>query len=74
LARHHTSKRRVRVQIIPREFRDLTLGQCWLNTGLWLSGLTGIAFLSTDNPQVAGLFFAIFFCLASISLALLALG
>jgi hypothetical protein len=54
--------------------RDLTLGQCWLNTGLWLSGLTGIAFLSTDKPETAGLFFAILFCLASISLALLALG
>ncbi len=54
--------------------RDLTLGQCWLNAGLWLSGLTGIAFLPTDNPQVAGWFFAILFCLASISLSLLGLG
>ena len=54
--------------------RDLTLSQSWLNAGLWFSGFVGVAFLPTDQPNVAGLFFALLFFLTSVSLSLAVVG
>jgi MFS family permease len=54
--------------------RDLTLSQGWLNTGLWMSGLVAIAFIPTDSPQTAGLFFTIFYGLVSLSGSFLAVS
>ena len=54
--------------------RDLTLSQGWLNTGLWMSGLIAIAFIPTDSPNTAGLFFTIFFGMVSLSGSFLAVS
>jgi MFS family permease len=54
--------------------RDLTLSQGWLNTGLWMSGLVAIAFLPTDSPETAGLFFTIFYGFVSLSGSFLAVS
>jgi hypothetical protein len=54
--------------------RDLTLSMGWLNAGLWLSGIVGMAFLPLDTPDQSGLFFTILFLLASVSMSMMALG
>lgn len=54
--------------------RDLTLSMGWLNAGLWLSGVVGMAFLPIDEPDTAGWFFAILYFLASVSMSMVALG
>ena len=56
------------------QVRDLTLSMGWLNAGLWLSGIVGMAFIPLDNHDQAGLFFTILFFLTSISLSMMALG
>lgn len=54
--------------------RDLTLGQAWLNSGLWLGGGVGIAFLPVADPATAGLFFVLLFGLSSLSGAFIGIG
>jgi len=54
--------------------RDMTLCFSCINVGLWMSGIVAIAFLPTGNPQNAGLFFAILYCLTTLSLSLGAVG
>ena len=54
--------------------RDMTLCFSCINVGLWLSGIIAIAFLPTGNAQTAGLFFAIFYGLTTLSLSLGAVG
>lgn len=54
--------------------RDMALSQSWLNAGLWLSGVLGIAFLPIEDPAVAGLFFTLLFFLCSLSQSLTVIG
>ncbi|ADE55683.1 major facilitator superfamily MFS_1 [Coraliomargarita akajimensis DSM 45221] len=51
--------------------RDLNLSQSWMNLGLWLSGFVAMAFLSRDAGAQAGLFFTLFFFIASLSLSMI---
>ncbi|WP_269522471.1 MFS transporter [Coraliomargarita parva] len=54
--------------------RDFTLCHGWMNLGIWLSGLVGIAFIPRDNPDLAGWFFTCLFALGSTTLSLLVMG
>ena len=54
--------------------RDLTLSMGWLNTGLWISGVVGMAFLPLQDPQNAGIFFTILYFLSSISMSMMVVG
>ena len=54
--------------------RDLTLSMGWLNAGLWLSGVVGMAFLPIGEADKAGWFFAILFFLTSISMSMMVVG
>ena len=54
--------------------RDMVISFSWLNLGAWISGLLGIAFLPLNEPEKAGLFFAILYGLISLSSSLMAIA
>lgn len=54
--------------------REMVLSFGWLNLGAWISGLLGIAFLPLDEPDKAGLFFAILYGIISLSASLMGIA
>ncbi len=53
--------------------REVTIGQGWLNFGLWMGGLLAIAYLPEDAPS-RGLFFAVLFAISALSFSLISVG
>lgn len=53
------------------KIRDMVLSFGWLNLGAWISALVGIAFLPVNEPDTAGLFFAILYSIISLSSSLM---
>ncbi len=54
--------------------RDMAISFGWLNLGAWFGGALGIAFLPMDQPDQAGLFFAILYGTISISASLMGIA
>jgi len=54
--------------------RDMVISFGWLNLGAWISGMVGIAFLPLDEPDTAGLFFAILYGIISLSSSLMGIA
>jgi MFS family permease len=54
--------------------REMTLNMAAMNAGIWMSALIGIALLPTDNPRMAGLFFAGLFGLLAATNAVAGVG
>ncbi|WFB35650.1 MFS transporter [Kiritimatiellota bacterium B12222] len=54
--------------------RELALTLAMMNTGIWLSGLLGLALLPTDQPMQAGLFFSLLYLLLAFTTALSGVG
>lgn len=54
--------------------RDMAISFGWLNLGAWFGGALGIAFLPLDQPDQAGLFFAILYGTISISASLMGIA
>ncbi|MGZ0654342.1 MFS transporter [Coraliomargarita sp. W4R72] len=54
--------------------RDMVISFGWLNLGAWISGMVGIAFLPLDEPNKAGLFFAILYGIISLSASLMGIA
>lgn len=54
--------------------RDMVIGFSWLNLGAWISGMLGIAFIPTDDPKTAGIFFAILYGTISLSSSLMSIA
>ncbi|GEM_PF-538097 len=53
--------------------REVTLGQGWLNFGLWMGGLLAIAYLPVDAPT-RGIFFTVLFAVNCMSFSLISVG
>ncbi|TVP76248.1 MAG: MFS transporter [Puniceicoccaceae bacterium] len=54
--------------------RDMAISFGWLNLGAWFGGALGIAFLPLDQPDQAGLFFAILYGTISITSSLMGIA
>lgn len=54
--------------------RDMVIGFGWLNLGAWTSGMLGVAFMPTDDPKTAGLFFALLYGIISLSSSLMGIA
>lgn len=54
--------------------RDMVISFGWLNLGAWVSGLVGIAFLPLNDPDNAGLFFAVLYGIIALSSSLMSIA
>jgi hypothetical protein len=54
--------------------RDMVISFGWMNLGAWVSGMVGIAFLPLNEPDTAGLFFAILYGIISLSSSLMGIA